>query len=70
MCIIQALRFLRRLAQESSGEVGQRGGQQPAVLRGLSQRLARWAIVGHSGPKLRSFRASCFSEFHQSMLYE
>jgi homeobox-leucine zipper protein len=38
---IGALRHLRRLAQEASDTVGLRTGQQPAVLRGLSQRLAR-----------------------------
>lgn len=39
--LVQALRHLRRLAQEASDTVGLRSGQQPAVLRGLSQRLAR-----------------------------
>jgi hypothetical protein len=39
--LVQALRHLRRLAQEASDTVGLRTGQQPAVLRGLSQRLAR-----------------------------
>jgi homeobox-leucine zipper protein len=38
---IVAFRHLRRVAQEASGAVGPRGGQQPAVLRTLSQRLAR-----------------------------
>jgi len=38
---IVAFRHLRRVAQEASGAVGPRGGQQPAVLRALSQRLAR-----------------------------
>ncbi|CAM6049110.1 unnamed protein product [Sphagnum compactum] len=39
---IRALRYLRRLAQEESGEIGLRNGQQhPGALWTLSQRLAR-----------------------------
>ncbi|XP_071711814.1 homeobox-leucine zipper protein REVOLUTA-like [Rutidosis leptorrhynchoides] len=38
---IAALRYLRQIAQESSGEVVYGLGRQPAVLRTLSQRLSR-----------------------------
>ncbi|KAI3706404.1 hypothetical protein L6452_24124 [Arctium lappa] len=38
---IAALRFIRQIAQESSGEVVYGLGRQPAVLRTLSQRLSR-----------------------------
>lgn len=37
----QALRHIRQIAQETSGEVQYSGGRQPAVLRALSQRLCR-----------------------------
>ncbi|XP_041991049.1 homeobox-leucine zipper protein ATHB-14-like [Salvia splendens] len=36
-----ALRHIRQIAQETSGEVQYSGGRQPAVLRALSQRLCR-----------------------------
>nr|BAC22514.1 homeobox leucine-zipper protein [Zinnia elegans] len=38
---IAALRYIRQIAQESSGEVVYGVGRQPAVLRTLSQRLSR-----------------------------
>ncbi|KAI3520521.1 hypothetical protein L1887_09970 [Cichorium endivia] len=38
---IAALRYIRQIAQESSGEVVYGLGRQPAVLRTLSQRLSR-----------------------------
>ncbi|XP_073005994.1 homeobox-leucine zipper protein HOX32 isoform X1 [Typha latifolia] len=38
---IAALRHIRQIAQESSGEVPYGGGRQPAVLRTFSQRLSR-----------------------------
>ncbi|KAD5508698.1 hypothetical protein E3N88_16401 [Mikania micrantha] len=38
---IAALRYIRQIAQESSGEVVYELGRQPAVLRTLSQRLSR-----------------------------
>ncbi|XP_024971444.1 homeobox-leucine zipper protein REVOLUTA isoform X1 [Cynara cardunculus var. scolymus] len=38
---IAALRYIRQIAQESSGEVTYGLGRQPAVLRTLSQRLSR-----------------------------
>jgi len=39
--IVQALRHVRQIAQESSGEVHYGGGRQPAVLRTFSQRLCK-----------------------------
>ncbi|KAK4709893.1 hypothetical protein R3W88_004406 [Solanum pinnatisectum] len=36
-----ALRHIRQIAQETSGEIQYTGGRQPAVLRALSQRLCR-----------------------------
>lgn len=57
-----ALRHIRQIAQETSGEVHYSGGRQPAVLRALSQRLCRgfndavngfvddgWSIMGSDG---------------------
>ncbi|XP_072951690.1 homeobox-leucine zipper protein HOX32-like [Typha angustifolia] len=38
---IAALRHIRQIAQESSGEISYVGGRQPAVLRTFSQRLSR-----------------------------
>ncbi|KAK4779407.1 hypothetical protein SAY86_006935 [Trapa natans] len=38
---IAALRYIRQIAQESSGEIQYGGGRQPAVLRTFSQRLCR-----------------------------
>ncbi|XP_043700867.1 homeobox-leucine zipper protein HOX32-like [Telopea speciosissima] len=38
---IAALRHIRQIAQEASGEVQYGGGRQPAVLRSFSQRLCR-----------------------------
>jgi len=38
---IQALRHVKQIAQESSGEVHYGGGRQPAVLRTFSQRLCK-----------------------------
>jgi len=38
---IAALRHLRQLSQEASGDSAPRNGQKPAALRALSQRLAR-----------------------------
>ncbi|XP_052179852.1 homeobox-leucine zipper protein HOX32-like [Diospyros lotus] len=59
---IAALRHLRQLAQETSGEIQYVGGRQPAVLRTFSQRLCRgfndaingfaddgWSIMGSDG---------------------
>jgi hypothetical protein len=42
---IQALRHLRQIAQETSGEVVYALGRQPAVLRTFSQRLSRWFLL-------------------------
>ncbi|TKY60131.1 Homeobox-leucine zipper protein HOX32 [Spatholobus suberectus] len=57
-----ALRHVRQIAQESSGEVHYGGGRQPAVLRTFSQRLCRgfndavngfvddgWSLMGNDG---------------------
>ncbi|KAK7318785.1 hypothetical protein RJT34_03492 [Clitoria ternatea] len=57
-----ALRHVRQIAQESSGEVHHGGGRQPAVLRTFSQRLCRgfndavngfvddgWSVIGNDG---------------------
>ncbi|KAJ8758597.1 hypothetical protein K2173_000318 [Erythroxylum novogranatense] len=57
-----ALRHIRQIAQETSGEVQYGGGRQPAVLRTFSQRLCRgfndavngfvddgWSILGGDG---------------------
>ncbi|OIT30693.1 PREDICTED: homeobox-leucine zipper protein ATHB-14-like isoform X2 [Nicotiana attenuata] len=38
---VAALRHIRQIAQETSGEIQYTGGRQPAVLRALSQRLCR-----------------------------
>ena len=38
---MQALRHIRQIAQETSGEIQYGGGRQPAVLRTFSQRLCR-----------------------------
>uniref|UniRef100_A0A5B6YRS8 Putative homeobox-leucine zipper protein HOX32 n=1 Tax=Davidia involucrata TaxID=16924 RepID=A0A5B6YRS8_DAVIN len=59
---IAALRHIRQIAQESSGEIQYGGGRQPAVLRTFSQRLCRgfndavngfvddgWSIMGSDG---------------------
>nr|BAQ19376.1 phabulosa [Sarracenia purpurea] len=59
---VAALRHIRQIAQESSGEVQYSGGRQPAVLRTFSQRLCRgfndaingfmddgWSIMGSDG---------------------
>lgn len=39
--LVQALRHIRQIAQETNGEIQCSGGRQPAVLRALSQRLCR-----------------------------
>lgn len=39
--LLQALRHIRQIAHESSGEMPYGGGRQPAVLRTFSQRLSR-----------------------------
>jgi hypothetical protein len=39
--IVQALQYIRQIAQETSGEIQYGGGRQPAVLRTFSQRLCR-----------------------------
>lgn len=39
---VQALRHIRQIAHESSGEMPYGGGRQPAVLRTFSQRLSRF----------------------------
>ncbi|XP_047311017.1 homeobox-leucine zipper protein ATHB-14-like [Impatiens glandulifera] len=57
-----ALRHIRQIAQETSGEIQYGGGRQPAVLRTFSQRLCRgfndaingftddgWSIMGSDG---------------------
>ncbi|KAL0897028.1 hypothetical protein Bca101_080989 [Brassica carinata] len=59
---VAALRHVRQIAQETSGEVQYGGGRQPAVLRTFSQRLSRgfndavngfvddgWSPVGSDG---------------------
>ncbi|CAL9053354.1 unnamed protein product [Musa banksii] len=59
---IAALRHLKQIAQETSGEVPYGGGRQPAVLRTFSQRLSRgfndavngfaddgWSLLGSDG---------------------
>ncbi|XP_057420712.1 homeobox-leucine zipper protein ATHB-14-like [Lotus japonicus] len=59
---IAALRHVRQIAQESSGEVHYGGGRQPAVLRTFSQRLCKgfndavngfaddgWSLMGNDG---------------------
>ncbi|XP_071724346.1 homeobox-leucine zipper protein ATHB-14-like isoform X2 [Rutidosis leptorrhynchoides] len=59
---ISALRHIRQIAQESSGEIQYSGGRQPAVLRTFSQRLCRgfndavngfaddgWSLLGSDG---------------------
>ncbi|XP_049383464.1 homeobox-leucine zipper protein ATHB-14 isoform X1 [Solanum stenotomum] len=57
-----AFRYIRQIAQETSGEIQYAGGRQPAVLRAFSQRLCRgfndavsgfiddgWTIMGSDG---------------------
>ncbi|VFQ97392.1 unnamed protein product [Cuscuta campestris] len=57
-----ALRHIRQIAQETSGEIQYSGGRQPSVLRALSQRLCRgfndavngfvddgWTVIGSDG---------------------
>ncbi|KAG8652130.1 hypothetical protein MANES_06G055000v8 [Manihot esculenta] len=57
-----ALRYIRQIAQETSGEIQYGGGRQPAVLRTFSQRLCRgfndavngfaddgWSLLGGDG---------------------
>lgn len=39
--MVQAMRHIRQIAQETSGEIQYGGGRQPAVLRTFSQRLSR-----------------------------
>ncbi|POO00969.1 Octamer-binding transcription factor [Trema orientale] len=59
---VAALRHIRQIAQESSGEIQYGGGRQPAVLRTFSQRLCRgfndavngfsddgWSLLGSDG---------------------
>ncbi|ONK67344.1 uncharacterized protein A4U43_C06F19190 [Asparagus officinalis] len=59
---IAALRHIRQIAQESSGEIAYNGGRQPAVLRTFSQRLSKgfndavngftddgWSLLGSDG---------------------
>ncbi|KAJ6831998.1 homeobox-leucine zipper protein HOX32-like [Iris pallida] len=59
---IAALRHIKQIAQETSGEVTYSGGRQPAVLRTFSQRLSRgfndavngftddgWSLLGSDG---------------------
>ncbi|XP_058071585.1 homeobox-leucine zipper protein HOX32 [Magnolia sinica] len=59
---IAALRHIRQIAQETSGEIVYSGGRQPAVLRTFSQRLSRgfndavngfaddgWSLMGSDG---------------------
>ncbi|KAL5977387.1 Homeobox-leucine zipper protein hox32 [Asimina triloba] len=59
---IAALRHIRQIAQETSGEIVYGGGRQPAVLRTFSQRLSRgfndavngfaddgWSLMGNDG---------------------
>ncbi|XP_054778818.1 homeobox-leucine zipper protein ATHB-14-like [Prosopis cineraria] len=59
---IAALRHIRQIAQETSGEIQYGGGRQPAVLRTFSQRLSRgfndavngfvddgWSLMGSDG---------------------
>ncbi|XP_030479975.1 homeobox-leucine zipper protein ATHB-14 [Cannabis sativa] len=59
---IAALRHIRQIAQEASGEIQYGGGRQPAVLRTFSQRLCRgfndavngftddgWSLLGSDG---------------------
>jgi homeobox-leucine zipper protein len=43
-CTMAALRHVRRLAAEESGEGVPRKGQHPAVVRTLGQRLAKWVL--------------------------
>ncbi|KAK6121666.1 hypothetical protein DH2020_044593 [Rehmannia glutinosa] len=42
---LRALKYIRQIAQEMSGEVVYSLGRQPAVLRTFSQRLSRFVIV-------------------------
>jgi homeobox-leucine zipper protein len=51
---IAALRHLRQLSQEASGDSAPRNGQKPAALRALSQRLARY-VIGKSELKRHEF---------------
>ncbi|GMH01417.1 hypothetical protein Nepgr_003256 [Nepenthes gracilis] len=59
---IAALRHIRQIAQETSGEIQYGGGRQPAVLRTFSQRLCRgfndaingftddgWTVISNDG---------------------
>ncbi|CBI30999.3 hypothetical protein AAG906_028927 [Vitis piasezkii] len=59
---VAALRHIRQIAQETSGEIQYGGGRQPAVLRTFSQRLCRgfndavngfaddgWSLMGSDG---------------------
>ncbi|XP_057462477.1 homeobox-leucine zipper protein ATHB-14-like [Actinidia eriantha] len=59
---VAALRHVRQIAQETSGEIQYSGGRQPAVLRTFSQRLCRgfndaingfmddgWSVMGSDG---------------------
>lgn len=59
---VAALRHIRQVAQETSGEIQYSGGRQPAVLRTFSQRLCRgfndavngfaddgWSLLGSDG---------------------
>ena len=42
LVFVKALRYVRQIAQETSGEVVYGLGRQPAVLRTFSQRLSRY----------------------------
>lgn len=43
--LLKALRHIRQIAQETSGEIVYALGRQPAVLRTFSQRLSRYGLL-------------------------
>lgn len=63
--LVKALRYIRQIAQETSGEVVYGLGRQPAVLRTFSQRLTRWlynniTIFSFCFPFLSDFSITLF----------
>ncbi|KAM0038375.1 putative class III homeodomain-leucine zipper family [Helianthus debilis subsp. tardiflorus] len=62
-CSLKALRYIRQIAQESSGEVVYGLGRQLAVLRTLSQRLSRLGVLmcmgAMAGAYILTLFASC-----------
>jgi hypothetical protein len=61
----QALRYIRQVAQETSGEVVYSMGRQPAVLRTFSQRMSRY-VTWHNMPPCKLFQPAVYK---MNMLY-